>query len=194
MPTNMLTAFLAALMSALAATLVAVAAEWLKQRGQAARARRDAAQAAGQLEFLSAWLTVRERLTQLHSESERILFDRQLERLQQETEDAWSRERIRSPVRAAVDRFLILGVRRDDRLVQFARALYWLALGWLVIVGIPGFVERLLRIPPNESWPFYFGYVSRGVADELVLPILCLIVSRWAVGRLIRRRGSEPST
>lgn len=194
MPTNMLTAFLAALMSALAATLVAVAAEWLKQRGQEARARRDAAQTAGRLEFLSAWLTLRERLTQLQSESERIFIGQQLERLQREAEDAWSRERVRSPVRAAVERFLILGVHRDDRLVQVARVLYWFALAWLVILGIPRFVERLLRIPPDEWWPYYFGYVSRALVDHLVLPVLLVITFRWIVGRMIGGKRRSPSS
>lgn len=194
MPTNILTVFLAALTSALATTLVAVAAEWLKQRGQEARAKRDAGQAAAKLDFLSAWLTLRQRLTEFQPESDRILLSRQLERIRQEADEAWSREGARSPVRAAIARLLILGIGRDDRLMQGARVFYWIILGWLVVVEIPQFVARLLRAPPNEDWAYYFGYVARGVVDNLVLPVSFLIILRWAIGWLITHKSETPAS
>ena len=56
--------FSTALVAALATTLVAVSSEWLRQRGQDARLKRDADQATSRITFLSAWLTLQERLSE----------------------------------------------------------------------------------------------------------------------------------
>jgi hypothetical protein len=66
---------------------------------------------------VAAWLTLHERVTRFQPESDRIFISQQLERVRRKAEEVWSRERVRSPVRAAIERLLILGVRRDDRLV-----------------------------------------------------------------------------
>ena len=192
MPANILTIFLAALMSALATTLVAVTAEWLKQRGQEARARRDAGQAAAKLNFLSAWLTLHQRLPEFQPESDRIFLSRQLERVRREAEEAWSREGARSTVRAAIERLLILGIGRNDRGVLLVRAFYWIVLAWLVIVGIPRFVARLLHVTPENS-AYYVGYVSGAAAATVVLPVCLLIILRWAIRWLIRHKPETPA-
>lgn len=60
--------------------------------------------------------------------------------------------------------------------------------------SFPQFVARLLRAPPNEDWAYYFGYVARGVVDNLVLPASFLIILRWAIGWLITHKSETPAS
>lgn len=52
MPEDLFENFSTALVAALATTLVAVSSEWLRQRGQDARLKRDVDQATGRINFL----------------------------------------------------------------------------------------------------------------------------------------------
>jgi hypothetical protein len=63
MPESLFDRFATALVVALATTLIAVLSEWLKRRGHDARVKQDVDQAISRVNFLSAWLTLQERLS-----------------------------------------------------------------------------------------------------------------------------------
>ena len=72
MPEDLLEKFSTALVAALATTLVAVSSEWLRQRGQDARLKRDVDQSTSRINFLSAWLTLQERISESQAEATRV--------------------------------------------------------------------------------------------------------------------------
>jgi len=69
MPEDLFDRFSTALVAALATTLVAVSSEWLRQRGQDARLKRDVDEATSRITFLSAWLTLQERLSESQAQA-----------------------------------------------------------------------------------------------------------------------------
>jgi hypothetical protein len=68
--------FSAALVAPLATTFVAVLAEWLWQRGDSVRAKRDTDHALSRINFLSAWLGLLRQLPESEAESTRIVKPR----------------------------------------------------------------------------------------------------------------------
>ena len=73
MPEDLFKDFSTALVAALATTLVAVSSEWLRRRGQDARLKRDVDQATSRITFLSAWLTLQERLSESQAQRRELL-------------------------------------------------------------------------------------------------------------------------
>jgi len=100
MPEDLLEKFSTALVAALATTLVAVSSEWLRQRGQDARLKRDADQATSRITFLSAWLTLQERLSESQAEAVRVDIARELVTIRENAERTWAAAR--QPRRSAV--------------------------------------------------------------------------------------------
>jgi hypothetical protein len=115
MPEGLLGKFSTALVAALATTLVAVLAEWLRQRGDGARAKRDTEQALSRINFLSAWLELQEQLSASDAESARIVIAQELEDIRRQAEQAWARaKRARRPAaRQALRRLVMLGVGKS---------------------------------------------------------------------------------
>ena len=142
MPEDLFDRFSTALVAALATTPVAVSSEWLRQRGQDARLKRDVDEATSRITFLSAWLTLQERLSESQAQATRVAIAHELVTIREDAERTWAaaRQAHRSAVRQALTKLLMLDVGRS-RSVQLLRVVYWLALGWLVVIAIPEFLS-----------------------------------------------------
>ena len=137
MPERLFEKFSAALVAALATTFVAVLAEWLRQRGDSARAKRDTDQALSRINFLSAWLGLQEQLPESGAESARIVIAQELEDIRLQAEQTWARaKRARAPAaRQGLRTLLLLGAGKSVY-VQILRGLYWVVLGWFVLLAV----------------------------------------------------------
>jgi hypothetical protein len=79
--------------AALATTLVAVSAEWLKQRGQSTRIQRETDQSISRINFLAAWLTLQERVSQSQVETAPLAIARELAAIREEADRTWTAAR-----------------------------------------------------------------------------------------------------
>jgi hypothetical protein len=183
MPESLLDRFSTALVAALATTLVAVSAEWLKQRGQEARVKREVDQATSRVNFLSAWLTLQERISQSQAEAARVAIAEELVAIREETERAWAtaRQTQKSTVRQALRKLLMLGVGRS-RYVYFLRSVYWIALVWLVVIAIPEFVIDVTHPPASvESWANWLGWMSGRFVEHALIALALVISLRYLI-------------
>jgi hypothetical protein len=183
MPEDLLEKFSTALVAALATTLVAVSSEWLRQRGQDARLKRDADQATSRITFLSAWLTLQERLSESQAEAVRVDIARELVTIRENAERTWAaaRQPRRSAVRQALTKLLMLGVGLT-RSVKLLRVVYWLALGWLVVIAIPEFfVDVTHPVSAIDSWAAWLGWVSGRFVEHVLLALALVISLRYLI-------------
>jgi hypothetical protein len=184
MPEDLFANFSTTLVAALATTLVAVSSEWLRQRSQDARFKRDVDHVTSRITFLSAWLSLQERLSESQAEAARVAIAQEIVAIREDAERTWAtaRQPRRSAASQALTKLLMLGVGRS-RSVQLLRVVYWLALGWLVVIAIPEFfVDVTHPVSSNESWAYWLGWVT-GRFVEHVLLALALVLS---LGYLIR--------
>jgi hypothetical protein len=183
MPVDLFVNFSTALVAAVATTLVAVASEWLRQRGQDARLKRDVDQATSRINFLSAWLTLQERLSESQAEAVRVAIAQELVAIREDAERTWAtaRQVRRSAVRQALTKLLMLDVGRT-RSVQLLRVVYWLALGWLVVIAIPEFfVDVTHPVSSNESWAYWLGWVSGRFVQHVLLALALVLSLRYLI-------------
>ena len=183
MPEHLFDRFSTALVAALATTLVAVSSEWLRQRGQDARLKREVDQATSRITFLSAWLTLQERLSESQAEATRVAIAQELVAIREDAERTWAtaRQVRRSAVRQALTKLLMLGVGRA-RSVQLLRVVYWLALGWLVVIAIPQFFVDVTHPNfSNESWAYWLGWVSGRFVQHVLLALALVLSLRYLI-------------
>jgi len=191
MPQGLLDKFSTALVAALATTLVAVFAEWLRQLGDSARAKRDTDQALSRVNFLSAWLGLQERLSGSEQESARIVIAQELEDIRRQAEQTWARaKRAQRPtIRQALRRLLMLGVGKSVY-IQILRALYWIVLAWFILLGIPAFfVDLVYQVShsSDESFSYWLGWGVTALLNTFLIPLGFMFLLRYLI-RLRKRR------
>jgi hypothetical protein len=160
MPEGLFEKFSAALVAALATTLVAVLAEWLRQWGDGARAKRDTDNALSRINFLSAWLGLQERLAESEAESARIVIAQELEDIRRQAEQAWARTNGRGACRGRPENLLLLGAGKSVY-IQILRVLYWIVLAWFVLLTVPSFFINLaydVTTSSNESFTYWLAW------------------------------------
>jgi hypothetical protein len=175
MPEGLFERFSAALVAALATTFVAVLAEWLRQRGGGARARRDTDQALSRINFLSAWLGLQERLAESESESARIVITQELEDIRRQAEQTWARaERARRPVaRQGLRTLLLLGAGKSVY-IQILRGLYWIVLAWFILLTVPSFFINLAHdatTSSNGSFTYWLAWGADALLNTFVISV-----------------------
>jgi hypothetical protein len=183
MPESLFDRFATALVAALATTLVAVSAEWLKQRGQNARVNREADQSITRINFLAAWLTLQERVSQSQAEAARVAIARELAAIREEADRTWTaaRQAQQSVLRQALTKLLMLGVSRIWS-VQLLRVVYWIALAWLVAIALPQFLIDVTHpVSTIESWAGWLGWVSGQFVHHLLLSLILVILLRYLI-------------
>jgi hypothetical protein len=197
MPEGLLGKFSTALAAALATTLVAVLGEWLRQRGDGARAKRDTEQALSRINFLSAWLELQGQLSESEAESARNVIAQELEDIRQQAEQTWARaKRARRPAaRQALRRLLMLGVGKSV-FIQIVRAVYWIALAWFVLLVVPSFFINLafeVSTSSNQSFAYWFRWGADALLNSFLIPLGVIFVLRYLIRRRKRSIDNEQS-
>jgi hypothetical protein len=197
MPEGLLEKFSAALVAALATTLVAVLAEWLRQWGDGARAKRDTDNALSRINFLSAWLGLQERLAESEAESARIVIAQELEDIRRQAEQAWARaKRARRPaMRQGLRTLLLLGAGKSVY-IQILRVLYWIVLAWFVLLTVPSFFINLaydVTTSSNESFTYWLAWGAAALLNTFVIPVGVMFLLRYLIRRRQRHIESEQS-
>jgi hypothetical protein len=197
MTQGLLDKFSTALVAALATTLVAVLAEWLRQLGDSARAKRDTDQALSRVNFLSAWLGLQELLSGSEEQSARIVIAQELEDIRRQAEQTWARaKRAQRPtIRQALRRLLMLGVGKNVY-IQILRALYWIVLAWFILLGIPAFfVDLVYQVShsSNESFSYWLGWGVTALLNTFLIPLGFMFLLRYLIHRRKRRADNGRS-
>ena len=93
----------------------------------------------------------------------------------------------RCPAAASVRRSASLDEASDagrglTRSVQLLRVVYWLALGWLVVIAIPEFfVDVTHPVSAIDSWAAWLGWVSGRFVKHVLLALALVISLRYLI-------------
>jgi hypothetical protein len=75
----------------------------------------------------------------------------------------------------------MLGLDRGPS-VQLLRVVYWIALGWLVVIALPEFfIDVTHPVSSNESWAYWLGWVAGRFVEHVLLALALVVSLRYLI-------------